>query len=145
MLAAVAVLVNTGLPASEFQTLIQQVQQQQQQSIPGLNFANGIATPQQGLTATNYIGNNQKVGLSINPYIPGNNKFQIVYSDSNGNPIDIKSVQLRYTQTEKRIGPITVDTNKVSKGIFSVNAAFGLAGPWDLQVEATPLRLMLQI
>jgi copper transport protein len=136
LLAAVAVLVNTGLPASEFQSLIQQVQQQQ--SIPGLNFANGIATPQQGFTATNYIGNNQKVTLSINPYIPGNNKFQIVYSDSNGNPIDIKFVQLRYTQTDKGIGPITVDTNKVSKGIFSVNAAFGLAGPWDLQVEATP-------
>ncbi|HYA82904.1 MAG TPA: copper resistance protein CopC [Candidatus Bathyarchaeia archaeon] len=137
LLAAVAVLVNTGLPASEFQGLIQQVQQQQQ-SIPGLNFANGIATPQQGFTATNYIGNNQKVTLSINPYIPGNNKFQIVYSDSNGNPVDIKSVQLRYTQTDKGIGPITVDTDKVSKGIFSVNAAFGLAGPWDLQVEATP-------
>lgn len=136
LLAAVAVLVNTGLPASEFQGLIQQVQQQQ--SIPGLNFANGIATPQQGFAATNYIGNNQKVTLSINPYIPGNNKFQIVYSDSNGNTIDIKSVQLRYTQTDKGIGPITVDTNKVSKGIFSVNAAFGLAGPWDLQIEATP-------
>jgi copper transport protein len=138
LLAAVAVLVNTGLPASEFQNLIQQVQQQQQQSIPGLNFANGIATPQQGFTATNYIGNNQKVTLSINPYIPGNNKFQIEYSDSNGNPVDIKSVQLRYTQTDKGIGPITVDTDKVSEGIFSVNAAFGLAGPWDLQVEATP-------
>jgi copper transport protein len=138
LLGAVAVLVNTGLPASQFQTLIQQIQQQQQQSIAGLNFANGITTPQQGFTATNYIGNNQKVTLSINPYMPGNNKFQIVYSDSNGNPIDIKSVQLRYTQTDKGIGPITVDTNKVSKGIFSVNAAFGLAGPWDLQVEATP-------
>jgi copper transport protein len=138
LLVAVAVLVNTGLPASEFQSLIQQVQHQQQQSMPGLNFANGIATPRQGFTATNYIGNNQKVALSINPYIPGNNKFQIVYSDSNGNPIDIKSVQLRYTQTEKGIGPITVDADKVSKGIFSVNAAFGLAGPWDLQVEATP-------
>ncbi len=136
LLAAVAVLVNTGLPASEFQSQIQQLQQQQ--SIPGLNFANGIATPQQGFTATNYIENNQKVSLSINPYIPGNNKFQISYSDSNGNPIDIKSVQLRYTQTDKGIGPITVDTNKVSEGIFSVNAAFGLAGPWDLQVEATP-------
>ena len=90
LLVAVAVPVNTGLPASEFQSLVQQVQQQQ--SIAGLNFLNGIATPQQGFTATNYIENNQKVSLSINPYTPGNNKFQISYSDSNGNPIDIKSV-----------------------------------------------------
>lgn len=138
LLVAVAVLVNTGPPASEFQSQIQQIQQQQQQSIPGLNLANGVTTPQQGFTATNYIENNQKVTLSINPYTPGNNQFQISYSDSNGNPIDIKSVQLRYTQTEKGIGPITVDANKVSNGIFSVNAAFGLQGLWDLQIEATP-------
>ncbi len=140
LLAAVAVLVNTGPPASEFQSQIQQVQQQQQQSVPGLNFANGVTAQQQGFTATNYIENNQKATLSINPYTPGNNEFQVSYSDSNGNPVDIKSVQLRYTQTEKGIGPITVDMNKVSKGIFSVNAAFGLAGPWDLQVEATPAK-----
>jgi copper transport protein len=140
LLAAVAVLVNTGLPASEFQSQIQQLQQQQLQSIPGLNLANGVTAPQQGFVATNYIENNQKVSLSINPYIPGNNQFQITYSDSNGNPIDIKSVQLRYTQTEKGIGPITVDANKVSMGTFSVNAAFGLAGPWVLQIEATPAK-----
>ena len=141
LLAAVAVMVNTGQPASEFQSQIQQVQQQQQQSIPGVNFANGVtATQQQGFTATNYVENNQKVSLSINPYAPGNNKFQVSYSESNGDPIDINSVQLRYTQTEKGIGPITADMNKVSSGTFSINAAFGLAGPWDLQVEATPAK-----
>jgi copper transport protein len=140
LLAAVAILVNTGQPASEFQSQIRQVQQQQQQSIPGLNFANGVAAQQQGFAATNYIENNQVANLSINPFTPGNNKFQISYSDSNRNPVDIKSVQLRYTQTEKGIGPITVDANKVSIGTFSVNAAFGLAGPWDLQVEATPAK-----
>ena len=36
--------------------------------------------------------------------------------------------------------PSRVDANKVSIGLFSVNAAFGLAGPWDLQVEATPAK-----
>lgn len=141
LLAAVAVLVNTGLPASEFQSQLQQVQQQQQQqNIPGLNLANGVTTPQQGFTTTNFIENNQKVALSINPYTPGNNNFQISYTDSNGNPIEIKAVQLRYSQTEKGIGPITVDANRVSKGTFSVNAAFGLSGPWDLQIEATPAK-----
>jgi copper transport protein len=136
LLAAVAVLVNTGLPAGEFQTQLQQLQQQQQQNLPGLNIANAITTQQQGFTTTNFVENNDRVTLSINPYTPGNNNFKISYSDSNGNPIDISSVQLRYTQTEKGIGPITVDSNKVSKGIFSVNAAFGLAGQWNLQIEA---------
>jgi len=137
LLVAVAVLVNTALPASEFQTQLQQLQQQQQQqNLPGLNLANAITSQQQGFTTTNFVENNERVTLSISPYTPGNNNFKITYTDSNGNPIDIKSVQLRYTQTEKGIGPITVDSNKVSKGIFSVNAAFGLAGPWDLQIEA---------
>jgi copper transport protein len=140
LLAAVAVLVNTGTPESEFQSQIQQLQQQQQNSIAGTNLANGVTTPQQGFTATSYTENNQKVSLSINPYTPGNNQFQISYSDSNGNPVDIKSVQLRYTQTEQGIGPITVDANKISTGVFSVNAAFGLAGPWDMQIEATPAK-----
>jgi copper transport protein len=134
LLAAVAVLVNTGLPAGEFQTQLQQFQQQQ--NLPGLNIANAITTQQQGFTTTNFVENNDRVTLSINPYTPGNNNFKISYTDSNGNPIDISSVQLRYTQTEKGIGPITVDSNKVSKGIFSVNAAFGLAGQWNLQIEA---------
>jgi copper transport protein len=135
LLAAVAVLVNTGLPAGEFQTQLQQLQQQQQ-NLPGLNIANAITTQQQSFTTTNFVENNDRVTLSINPYTPGNNNFKISYTDSNGNPIDISSVQLRYTQTEKGIGPITVDSNKVSKGIFSVNAAFGLAGQWNLQIEA---------
>jgi len=126
LLVAVAVLVNTALPASEFQTQLQQLQQQQQQqNLPGLNLANAITSQQQGFTTTNFVENNERVTLSISPYTPGNNNFKITYTDSNGNPIDIKSVQLRYTQTEKGIGPITVDSNKVSKGIFSVNAAFG--------------------
>ena len=131
LLAAVAVLVNTGLPASEFQSQLQQIQQQQQQ-----NLANALTPKQQGFTTTTFADNNNKVILSISPYTPGNNNFRISYIDSHGNPVDIKSVQLRYTQTEKGIGPITVDTNKVSKGVFSIDAAFGLAGPWDLQIEA---------
>ena len=136
LLAAVAILVNTGLPASEFQIQLQQLQQQQQQNLPGLNIANAIITQPHGFTTTNFVENNDRVTLSINPYTPGNNNFKISYNDSNGNPIDISSVQLRYTQTEKGIGPITVDANKVSKGIFLVNAAFGLAGQWTLQIEA---------
>jgi copper transport protein len=136
LLAAVAVFVNTGLPASEYQTQIQQLQQEQQQNL-GLNIANAITTEQQqDFSTTNFVENNDRVTLSINPYTPGNNDFKISCTDSNGNPIDIKSVQLRYTQIEKGIGPITVDANKVSRGIFSVNGTFGLAGQWDLQIEA---------
>jgi len=60
LLVAVAVLVNTALPASEFQTQLQQLQQQQQQNLPGLNLANAITSQQQGFTTTNFVENNER-------------------------------------------------------------------------------------
>lgn len=59
LLVAVAVLVNTALPASEFQTQLQQLQQQQQ-NLPGLNLANAITSQQQGFTTTNFVENNER-------------------------------------------------------------------------------------
>jgi copper transport protein len=126
LLAAVALLVNTGLPASEFQ----------QQNAPTSTAGNTITTQQdQGFTATRFVEDGNRVILSINPYTPGNNNFKISFLDSNRNPIDVKSVQIRYTQIEKGIGPINIDAQKISKGVFSANAAFGIPGKWNLEIE----------
>ncbi|MBV9178101.1 MAG: copper resistance protein CopC [Nitrososphaeraceae archaeon] len=128
LLAAVALLVNTGLPASEFQ--------QQNAPTSTSTVGNTITTQQdQGFTATRFVEDGNRVILSINPYTPGNNNFKISFLDSNRNPVDVKSVQLRYTQIEKGIGPINVDAQKVSKGVFSANAAFGIPGKWNLEIE----------
>jgi copper transport protein len=134
LLAAVALLVNTGTPGSEFQ------RQQQQQSVNALTAANSVAATtvsqqQQHFTSTRFVEGENRVILSIDPFTPGNNNFKISFLDSKGNPIDIKSAQIRYTQTQKGIGPINVDTTQVSKGVFSANAAFGLPGQWNLQLE----------
>ena len=126
-LLPVALLVNTGLPASEFH---------QQQNAPAPTTGNTITAQQdQGITATRFVENGSRVILSINPYTPGNNNFKISFLDSNRNPIDIKSVQLRYTQIEKGIGPINVDAQQISKGVFSANAPFGIPGKWTLEIE----------
>ena len=134
LLAAVALLVNTGTPGSEFQG-----QQQQQQSVNALTTAKSIASTtvsqQQHFTSTRFVEGGSRVILSIDPFTPGNNNFKISFLDSKRNPIDIKSAQIRYTQIEKGIGPINVDSTQVSKGVFSANAAFGLPGQWNLQVE----------
>jgi len=133
LLAAVALLVNTGLPASEFQ---------QQQNAPAPTTGNTITAQQdQGITATRFVENGSRVILSINPYTPGNNNFKISFLDSNRNPIDIKSVQLRYTQIEKGIGPINVDAQQISKGVFSANAAFGIPGKWTLEIEGVQTKV----
>ncbi|MFL6407604.1 MAG: copper resistance protein CopC [Nitrososphaeraceae archaeon] len=133
LLAAVALLVNTGTPGSEFQT------QQQKQSVNALTSANSITntavSQQQHFTSTRFVEGGNKVVLSIDPFAPGNNNFKISFLDSKRNPLDIKSAQIRYTQIEKGIGPINVNTTQVSRGVFSVNAAFGLPGQWNLEVE----------
>jgi copper transport protein len=132
LLAAVALLVNTGTPGSEFQG-------QQQQSTNTSATANPITATvgqqQQHFISTRFVEDGSRVILSIDPFTPGNNNFKISFLDSHKNPIDIKSAQMRYTQTEKGMGPINVDTTQVSKGVFSANAAFGLPGQWNLEVE----------
>jgi copper transport protein len=131
LLAAVAVLVNTGLPASEFQSQQQQLQQQiqtQAQTLPSENI--------KYQTFTKFVENGSRVKLIIEPFTPGNNNFKISFLDQNRNLLDIKSVKMKLTQIEQGIGPIEVETKKISKGIFSANAAFGLSGEWNVLVEA---------
>ena len=47
----------------------------------------------------------------------------------------MRTVGMKLTQTEENIGPIEIQTNKISEGLFTANASFGLAGQWDLIVE----------
>lgn len=132
LLAAVALLVNTGTPGSE-------VQGQQQQPVTAFTTANSTTgmtiSQQQHFKSTRFVEDGNRVVLSIDPFTPGTNNFNISFLDSKGNPLDIKSAQIRYTQVEKGIGPINVNTTQVSRGVFSANAAFGLPGQWNLEIE----------
>src|ERR671923_106621 len=135
LLVAVALLVNTGLPASEFQSQLRQQEQQQiqaqAQTLPSTN-----TTTNQMFTSTKFLDNATRVSLSVDPFTLGKNNFVISFLDQNKNPIDINSVKMKLTQIEQGIGPIEVDTTRISKGMFSTNAAFGLAGKWQVQIEA---------
>ena len=144
LLGAVAVLTNTGLPASEFQgRLLQSGEGSLQTDIQNLltttsgtnnNIGDqGIAG---GYSATQYLDNaTAKIKLTIDPFVVGNNNFKVEFLDLSGNPIDMRTVRIKLTQTEENIGPIEIQTNKISEGIFTANASFGLEGPWDLLVE----------
>jgi copper transport protein len=130
LLASVAFLVNTGLPQSEFQN---QFQQQEQPS----TLASSL-TEVESFKATGFIDNNTRVVLSITPFTVGSNNFSISFVDSKSNPIDMKLAEMKYTEIEKSIGPIDVDLQQVSKGVFFVKAAFGIPGVWHLQIEGVP-------
>ena len=145
LLGAVAVLTNTGLPESEFQGQIQQnvAANSQQTDIQNLLITtsgpnNGVGDqgPAGGYSDTQYLENTTaRIKLTIDPYAVGKNNFEIEFLNSSGSPVDMRAVDIKLTQTEENIGPIEIQTNKVSEGLFTANASFGLAGPWDLIVE----------
>ncbi|HZD13394.1 MAG TPA: CopD family protein, partial [Candidatus Binatus sp.] len=132
LLASVAFLVNTGLPQSEFQNQFRQ----QESSSSVTSSVTGV----ESFKATGFIDNNTRVVLSITPFAVGSNNFSISFVDSKNNPVDIKLAEMKYTEIEKSIGPIDVELQQVSKGVFFVKAAFGIPGVWYVQIEGVPNR-----
>ncbi|MHB8546905.1 MAG: copper resistance CopC/CopD family protein [Nitrosotalea sp.] len=129
LIASVAVLVDSGLPSSEFQNQLQSLQN----NVFALGTNDNLNT--QGFSQTSFIENGSRVILSMNPFATGNNDFTISFLDSNRHQIDMKSAQLKLTQTDSGIGPITVDTNKTDTGTFTANTDFGFPGHWTVRVE----------
>jgi copper transport protein len=128
LIASVAILVDSGLPASEFQNQIQE------QNVFALTTSDNIVY-ENGLTGTKFVENGSRIVMTINPFSTGNNDFKISFLDSNKNPIDMKSVQMRLIQIDQGIGPITIDAQQVSTGVFSASTAFGFPGHWNARIE----------
>ncbi|MDH2907776.1 MAG: copper resistance protein CopC [Candidatus Nitrosotalea sp.] len=129
LIASVAVLVDSGLPSSEFQNQLQLLQN----NVFALGTNDNSNT--QGFSQTGFIENGSRIILSMNPFVTGNNDFTISFLDSNKHQIDMKSAQLKLTQTDSGIGPITIDTNKTDTGTFTANTDFGFPGHWTVRVE----------
>jgi copper transport protein len=126
LLLSVGLLVNTGVPESQGQNQAQATTKGTIQNVP--------------YEATRFLDNGTKVDLAITPFDVGNNNFKVSFLDNNGKPIDMASAQLKYTQIEQSIGPITADLNKQSRGIYSVNASFGIPGTWNMEVQGIPAK-----
>lgn len=128
LLASVAFLVNTGVPASEVRN-----------QSAGQPFSNMMFQQvQDGFRSTYFIDNNTRILLSIVPFTIGSNNFTVEFVDSQNKPLDINSATLQYTETQQSIGPIRIDLHKVSKGIYSAKGAFGIPGLWNLPIEGIP-------
>jgi copper transport protein len=129
LIASVAVLVDSGLPSSEFQNQLQSLQNK----VFALTTNDNLSV--QGLSQTGFIENGSRIVLSMNPFSTGNNDFTISFLDSNKNQIDMKSTQIKLTPTDSEIGSNIIDTNKTDIGTFTANADFGFPGHWTVQVE----------
>ncbi|MDR4489781.1 MAG: copper resistance protein CopC [Candidatus Nitrosocosmicus sp.] len=157
LLGTVAVLTSTGLPESE--TGIQGKQTTQDNLvIPSIQEPGYMATEFLPLSKNGPVSNNNidanspifqnnsnsftKVQLSIDPFLPGNNKFIISFLDPHNNPVDLNQVKLKMTNIPESSGsvavsiaPIQVTAKKVSPGVFSANSSFGFNGQWRIEVE----------
>ncbi|MDE1765171.1 MAG: copper resistance protein CopC [Thaumarchaeota archaeon] len=127
LIASVAVLVDSGLPATEYQNQLQQISSSHVFADTGNKNT---------YTETSYAQNGTRVVLTIDPYYSGNNNLIISFLDSQGNPIPMQSARLTYTQVDKGIGPIVENAQPTSQGLFSINTnTFAISGHWNLQVE----------
>ncbi|HMK32031.1 MAG TPA: copper resistance protein CopC, partial [Nitrosopumilaceae archaeon] len=132
LIASVAVLVDSGLPSSEFQNQLQSIQES---NVFALTIPVNNTIYENQLTETKFVENESRIVLTINPFSTGNNDFKISFLDHSKNQINMKSVQLRLTQVDKGIGPITINAQQVSTGVFSANTAFGFPGHWNARIE----------
>lgn len=133
LVASVAVLVDSGLPATEYQDILQT--QQPTAAAFGINPDN----TQNAFTDTQFVENGSRIVLTVDPYFVGSNTINMTFLDANRNPIDIQSVLLELTQIDKSVGPIKVDAEQVYPGTYEVQTnSLTIPGNWQAHVEGVP-------
>ena len=141
LLLMVTFMANSSVPSGQFPAY----ENQRQLAVAGGGGSGGQANATSGQSSpvktdfvqTVYLGNDEgKIKLAISPFDVGQNNFNISFIGTDGKPVSsIESATIRMTQTDKAIGPITIDTKKQSDGVFASNASFGVVGDWDLIIE----------
>ncbi|MDE1861630.1 MAG: copper resistance protein CopC [Thaumarchaeota archaeon] len=127
LIASVSLLVDSGLPATQYQDQLLQI-----------SHASAFAVPENtnAYTETAYGTNGTMVVLTIDPYYSGSNHLRISFFDAQGNLVPMQSARLTYTQVDKGIGPVVENLTPVSQGMFSADTStFAISGHWNLQIE----------
>jgi copper transport protein len=137
LLLMVTFMANSSVPSGQFPAYEQQRQLAAAGGGAQANITSGQTSPlTTDLAQTIYVDNGGKIKLAISPFDVGQNNFQISFIGTDGKPVSsIESATIKMTQTDKSIGPITIDTKKQSDGIFVSNASFGVDGKWDVTIE----------
>lgn len=147
LIGSIAVLVDSGLPAIQFQNELAQ----QQQQIPHVYAFTTPLVTQNQFTETRFTDIGDKIVLAISPFYSGNNNLTLSFFDPNGNPLgSVNSTTITLNQVDKGIGPLVVGYNplepqfkssgsqEISPGVFSMStSAFAIPGHWEANVEGT--------
>lgn len=132
LLLMVAFMANSSVPSGQFPAY----ENQKQLATSGQTTAGQQpAAVKTDFVQSEYV-NEGKVQVAISPFDLGQNTFKVSFVRADGKPVgSIESATLKMTQAEKGIGPVTIDIKKQSDGVFSSEAAFGVAGLWNVIVE----------
>lgn len=125
LIAMVSLMANGALPSGEFPQYVRAQEPQEASAAPaGTQYFRVLYTP------------DGRADLAIEPFAVGQNRFLVSFFDSDGRvATDVSSATVKLTQLERGIGPIRVDLERKGDGVFSAEAAFGLAGRWSVEVE----------
>lgn len=144
LIAAIAILVDSGLPPTQFQN---ELSQEKNQIPPIYAFATPLVSQNQ-FAETRFTNTGDKITMSISPYYSGKNNITLSFSDPTGNPITgINATSITFQQVDKNIGPLLVgfnpdapqegsDFTELAPGVFSATtSALAIPGHWTAQVE----------
>ncbi len=144
LIASIAVLVDSGLPPTQFQNELSQ----QKNQIPHVYAFTTPLVAQNQFAETRFTDNGYKIVMSISPYYSGKNNVTLSFFDPKGNPLsDINATSITLNQVDKGLGPLVVgyntqlqkasnDVEEISPGVFSIStSAFAIPGHWSAQVE----------
>jgi copper transport protein len=130
LLLVVSLMANGSLPAGQFPSYYREPGEQQA-------FAQEVDT---AFVRTDFLPEG-RIRLAISPFALGQNSFEVSFLDEQGrNLTSIQSAKIRITQIERGIGPISIDLQERSEGIFTANASFSLTGTWTMEIEGVNLQ-----
>jgi streptogramin lyase len=140
----VSLMANMALPSGEFPAYervdagdITEAGRTASASLVG----NGALPDEKELSEIASLANGNRIEIDIKPVTLGQNTFEATYYDNNNSIARfINSSTIKLTQVELGIGPIEVDMSNQSPGVFTVDAAFSLAGRWTVQVLGESIR-----
>src|SRR5215211_3679709 len=141
LLFVVSLMTNMVLPSGEFTPTLDNNNNNNNNQ-----FSN--ATSQTDGYITDLYSNNQKIRVKIEPVSIGQNTITATFTDLKNNNsgsssqtnANIENTMLKLYQIEKNIGPIQLQMEKISNGVFSTTIPISTLGIWSIEIQGKTLK-----
>src|SRR5215204_4259421 len=146
LLFVVSLMTNMVLPSGEFTPTLDNSNNNSNNNNNNNQFSN--ATSQTDGYITDLYSNNQKIRVKIEPVSIGQNTITATFTDLKNNNsgsssqtnANIENTMLKLYQIEKNIGPIQLQMEKISNGVFSTTIPISTLGIWSIEIQGKTLK-----